>query len=68
MTPRDRAIEICNNLSITLGKMVNGDGLQPQNEMFTLPRPKKSVLVKIKKDLITKYNIKKSELWKSQQL
>ena len=68
MTSRDKAIEICNNLSITVGKMVNGDGPQPQNAMFTLPRPKKSVLIKMKNNLIDKYNIKKSELWKLQQL
>lgn len=58
---RIRAIEICRNLKNTVAKMkpvVRGF----KNEMFESPRASKEKLIKIKKKLFKKYNLKEEEI------
>ena len=55
---KEKAIKIVNNLKQTLNKMGTSDGIHPINTMFKAPRAKRSDLIKKKKELMTKYNIK----------
>ena len=67
MTTKQRAIEICNNLNMTLNRMGDSDGVHSDNPMFKQPRPKRSTLASKRRSIIIKYSIKKSELWEESQ-
>ena len=56
MTKRERAIEICKNLTQTIDK-IQGAPIEHKNEVFELPRADKNQLKRIKKKLIDKYNL-----------
>jgi len=55
---KEKAIEIVKNLNRTI-KTMGKDGLQPKtdHDIFKLPRPKKSVLIKKRDELIKKYEL-----------
>ena len=53
-----RALEILENLTLTINKMSISDGIQNKSEMFKVPKAKKSDLIGIKKNLIKQYNLK----------
>ena len=56
---RKKAIEIVKNLTRTIDTM-GRDGIQPKTDqdIFKLPRPKKSELIKKRKQIKDKYNLK----------
>ena len=54
---KQKAIEICNNLTKTINEMTPNTHLEHKRETFEIPRAKKSVLKKIRKKLITKYKL-----------
>ena len=49
-----KAIEICKNLTITIENMKPNTFLRNENQIFEIPRAKKSELVKIKNRLTKK--------------
>tara|TARA_A100001201_G_C3971445_1_gene165763 strand:+ start:77 stop:250 length:174 start_codon:yes stop_codon:yes gene_type:complete len=55
---KKRAIEIVKNLNRTISKM-GKDGIQPltDHEIFKLPRPKKSELIKKRDAIKNKYKL-----------
>tara|TARA_R100001440_G_scaffold62137_2_gene82177 strand:- start:520 stop:693 length:174 start_codon:yes stop_codon:yes gene_type:complete len=55
---KKRAIEIVKNLNRTI-KYMGKDGIQPKtdHDIFKLPRPKKSELVRKRDSIIKKYNL-----------
>ena len=55
---KQKAIEIVKNLNRTI-KTMGRDGIQPRtdHDIFKLPRPKKSDLVKKRNSIIKKYNL-----------
>jgi|19_taG_2_1085344.scaffolds.fasta_scaffold203200_2 hypothetical protein len=65
---KERAIEICKNLTGTIDKMPDKRSILRHNELlnpnsiFDRASVKKSTLVNMKKKLITKYKLTKKEL------
>ena len=57
LTKRERAIEICKNLTQTIDK-IQGAPIEHKNEVFEIPRARKSALIRKKQELIKKYNLK----------
>ena len=55
---KEKAIEICENLKQTIDKMRSPSHVEHKNEVFEIPRAKKKSLVRKRKDLMKKYNIK----------
>ena len=55
---KEKAIEICENLTQTINKMTPDNHILHKNEVFEIPRAKKSTLIKKRKILIKKYNLK----------
>tara|TARA_R100000963_G_scaffold34878_1_gene30022 strand:+ start:740 stop:913 length:174 start_codon:yes stop_codon:yes gene_type:complete len=55
---KEKAIEICENLTQTINKMRTPSHIEHKNEVFEIPRAKKTSLVRKRKDLMKKYNIK----------
>ena len=57
---KQKAIEVVKNLNRTI-KTMGKDGIQPKtdHDIFKLPRPKKSDLIKKRDQIISKYNLKK---------
>lgn len=55
---KQKAIEIVKNLNRTI-KTMGRDGIQPRtdHDIFKLPRPKKSVLIRKRDELIKKYKL-----------
>ena len=64
LTKRERAIEICKNLTQTIDKMTNYAPIEHKNEVFEIPRAKKSALIKLKNEKIKKYDITDYEIKK----
>ena len=54
---KEKAKEIVKNLEQTLSRMSKTDGVRSDNPMFRLPRPKRSDLLRKKKELIDKYKL-----------
>ena len=52
LTRRERAIEICKNLTQTIDKMTNYAPIEHKNEVFEIPRAKKSALIRLKQEKI----------------
>ena len=50
LTKRERAIEICKNLTQTIDK-IQGAPIEHKNEVFEIPRAKKSALIKLKNEI-----------------
>ena len=63
LTKRERAIEICKNLTQTIDK-IQGAPIEHKNEVFEIPRAKKSALIRKKQEKIDKYNITNEEIEK----
>ena len=64
MTKRKIAIEICDNLTQTIDKMTEYVPIEHKNEVFEIPRAKKSALIKLKNEKIKKYDITDYEIKK----
>ena len=64
LTKRERAIEICKNLTQTIDKMNGSAPIEHKNEVFEIPRARKSALIRKKQEKIDKYNITNEEIEK----
>ena len=64
MTRRNIAIEICDNLTQTIDKMTSYYPIEHKNEVFEIPRARKSALIRKKQEKINKYNITPKEIKK----
>ena len=61
LTKRQRAIEICKNLTQTIDRM-KGTVIEHKNEVFEIPRANKSALIKLRQEKINKYKITQKEI------
>lgn len=59
---REKAIKICKDLNQTISKMTKGTHIEHKNEVYEIPRAKKRNLIKIRKNLINKYQLTETEL------
>ena len=59
---REKAIEICKNLTQTISKMPSKIKYQSQSSAYKSPSAKKTDLQKIRKDLVSKYKITEKEI------
>ena len=64
LTKRERAIEICKNLTQTINKMKGSMSIEHKNETFEIPRAKKIALIRKKQEKIDKYDITNEEIEK----
>ena len=55
---KEKAIEICKNLTQTISKMVDRVKYQSQSSAYKSPSASKHELLRIKKNLMKKYNLK----------
>jgi hypothetical protein len=59
---KEKGIEICRNLNKTISNMSNKIKVESDRKIFKSCTAKKKDLLKIKEDLMTKYNIKNTEI------
>ena len=65
MNKKEKAIEICINLEISIKKIGNKSVIKSQNPMFEVPTASASRLKQKLKEIIKKYNLtKKGNQWK----
>ena len=58
---REKAIEICNNLEISINKIMN-TVIEHRNPMFDVPTANPSRLRTKQKEIMVKYNLTKKDL------
>jgi len=56
---KEKAIEICKNLTKTIKSMTKSSYIKHKNEVFEIPRCNKSALERRRRELINKYSLNK---------